>query len=102
MWHVEKEGSKEGQTNAANVEARAGKGAESRLGTGARGLGPVTTSGAELNVEGSDAKLLATDSNVLGGQHSGVGAGLITISLHLHATSNTGQRFLARQIGNVL
>lgn len=92
----------EKSTNTADLEASAGKGAESRLGTGTRGLGPVTTSGAELDVDGSDAKLLATDSDVLSGQHSSVGARLVTISLHLHAAGHTGQSFLARKIGDVL
>jgi hypothetical protein len=88
--------------NTADLKASAGKSAESRLGTGTGGLGPVTASSAELDVDGSDAKLLAADSDVLSGQHSSVGARLITISLHLHATGDTGQGFLARQIGDVL
>lgn len=53
-------------------------------------------------MDGSDAKLLATDSDVLSGQHSSVGARLVTISLHLHAAGHTGQSFLARKIGDVL
>lgn len=37
----------------------------------------------------------------LGGQHSGVGRGLVTIGLHLHASGDTGNGLTAGQIGNV-
>ena len=52
-------------------------------------------------MEGGDANLLALDGNILGSQHSGVGGGLITISLDLHTSGNTGDGFTASQIGNV-
>ena len=87
--------------NAANLDARAGKSPESRLSTGTRGLGAVTSSCAQLDVQSIDAELLAADGNVLCGKHGSVGRGLITISLHLHATSHADESFLARQIGDV-
>jgi hypothetical protein len=43
--------------------------------------------------------MLRTD--VLGCQHSGVGRGLVTVGLDLHATSHTGDGFAAGQIGDV-
>jgi hypothetical protein len=52
-----------------------------------------TTSGADLDVEGSDAELLAAGRNVLGSQHGGVGRRLVTIGLDLHATGNTADGF---------
>lgn len=45
-------------TNAANLEARAGQGTQSRLGTRAWGLGAVAPCGPKLDVQGSDAQLL--------------------------------------------
>lgn len=45
--------------HAADTHASTGKGTESRLGTRARGLRADTTGGADLDVEGSDANLLA-------------------------------------------
>merc|ERR1712203_30574 len=37
-------------------------------------------------------------SNSLSSQHSGVGGGLVTIGLHLHATGHTDDGFPARQV----
>jgi len=108
--------------NAADLHAGAGEGTEGRLGTGAGGLGAVTCEGVhvsilesgggkhgvkrttgstDLDVEGSDANLLAAESNVLGSQHGGVGRRLITIGLDLHATSDTADGFATGEIGDV-
>jgi hypothetical protein len=48
--------------DTANAHTGTGESAERRLGTGAGGLGAVTTSGPDLNVEGGDAELLAAGS----------------------------------------
>jgi hypothetical protein len=40
-------------------------------------------------------------TNVLSSQHGGVGGGLVTVGLDLHATSDTRDGFAARQIGDV-
>ena len=45
-------------TNAANLDSSAGQGAERRLCSRSRGLGLVTSSGAQLDVQGSDTELL--------------------------------------------
>lgn len=45
--------------DAANAHTGTGESAESGLGTGAGGLGAVTTGGTDLDVEGRDAELLA-------------------------------------------
>ena len=58
--------------DAANLQAGAGQGAEGALGTGSGGLGTVATGGADLDVEGGDAELLALGSNILRGQHGSV------------------------------
>jgi hypothetical protein len=41
--------------DTADAHASAGEGTEGRLGTGAGGLGAVTTSGADLDVQSRDA-----------------------------------------------
>ena len=48
--------------DTSNAHTGTGKSAESRLGTGAGGLGAVSTSSADLDVEGRDAELLAAGS----------------------------------------
>lgn len=63
---------------------------------GTRGI--HTTSGTDLDVEGSDAELLAAGSDVLGSQHGGVGGGLVTVGLDLHATSDTADGLAATGI----
>lgn len=87
--------------DAANLHAGAGEGAEGGLGAGAGGLGGVTAGGADLDVQGVDAELLAAGSDVLRGQHGGVGGGLVAIGLDLHAAGDTGDGFAATEIGNV-
>jgi hypothetical protein len=105
--------------DTSDTHTGTGERTESRLGTGAGGLSAVTTSGADLDVEGRDAELLAAGSccvlaprhhksdflvphtDVLGCQHGSVWGGLVTISLDLHATGDTGDGFAAGQIGDV-
>lgn len=89
-------------TDAADAHARAGEGTEGRLGTRSRSLGAISTSGADLDVEGSDAELLALGSHVLGRQHGSVGGGLVTVSLDLHTTGDTGNSLTTSQISDVL
>merc|ERR1719187_203033 len=67
--------------NATDLHASTGKSTESRLGAGSGGLSTVTTSGSQLDVEGSDSESLDLLGNILCGQHSSVGRSLITISL---------------------
>ena len=88
-------------TNTTNLHASTSQGTESGLGTGAGGLGAVTTSSTELDVKGGDTDLLALDSDILGGQHGGVRGSLITIGLDLHASGDTGDGFTTSQIGDV-
>ena len=87
--------------DAADGHASAGKGAESALGTRAGGLGASTASSTEFDVESVDADLAAAGSNVLSGQHGGVGRRLVTVCLDLHAAGDARDRLLARQIGDV-
>ena len=89
-------------TDAADAHARAGEGAEGRLGTGTGSLGAISTGGADLDVEGGDAELLALGSHVLGRQHGSVGGGLVAVSLDLHTTGDTGNGLTASQISDVL
>merc|ERR1719198_2802850 len=55
----------------------------------------------DLDVEGGDTDLLASDGNVLSGQHGSVRRGLVTIGLDLHTTGNTGDGLLSGEIGDV-
>jgi hypothetical protein len=48
--------------DTSNAHASTGERTESGLGTGAWGLGAVSTSGADLDVESGDAELLAAGS----------------------------------------
>jgi hypothetical protein len=61
----------------------------------------LTTSSADLDVEGSDAELLAADSDILGSQHGGVRRRLVTVGLDLHATGDTGDGLTATGITQV-
>jgi hypothetical protein len=99
--------------DTSNLHSGTSERTESRLGTGAGGLGSVTcgiesarlrgttgkacwtrtTGGTDLDVEGSDANLLAAGSDVLGSQHGGVGRRLVTVGLDLHSSGNTGDGF---------
>lgn len=60
-----------------------------------------TTSGSDLDVEGVDAELLASGSDVLSSQHGSVGGGLVTIGLDLHTTSDSADGFTAAGITQV-
>jgi hypothetical protein len=87
--------------DASNAHARTGKGAKGGLGTWAWGLGAVTTSGTKLDVQGVDPDFFAADDNVLGGKHSSVWRGFVTVSFDLHSTGNTYDGFAPGDISNV-
>jgi hypothetical protein len=61
----------------------------------------VSTSGSELDVQGSDTELLASSGNILGSQHSSVRRRLITISLDLHSTGDADEGLTTGKIGDV-
>lgn len=84
--------------DTADLHARTGQGTEGGLGTGAGGLGAVTTSGTDLDVQGGDAQLLAASGDVLSSQHGGVGRRLVTVGLDLHSTGDTADGFAATGI----
>lgn len=60
-----------------------------------------TTRSPNLHVQRRDAQLLAAGRHVLSRQHGSVGRGLVAISLDLHATRNTADRFAATGITQV-
>ena len=53
-------------------------------------------------MQGVDAELLAAGGNVLGGQHGGVGGGLVTVSLDLHTTGDTGDGFATTALVSIV
>jgi len=87
--------------DSANLHPGTGEGAESGLGSWAWGLGSVTSSGTDLDVQSIDAQFLAADSDILSSQHGSVGRGLVTVCLDLHAAGDTSDGFAAREIGDV-
>jgi len=84
-----------------DAHSRTGECTEGALRAGAGGLGACTTGSAELDVEGVDANLAAAGSDVLGGEHGGVGGGLVTVSFYFHAAGDAGDGFFAGEIGDV-
>ena len=46
-------------------------------------------------------EIFSVRTDVLSSQHGGVGGGLVTVGLDLHATGDTRDGFAARQIGDV-
>lgn len=65
---------------------------------GMRVWGGLTSSGADLDVQSGDAQLLAADGDVLGGQHGGVGGGLVAVGLDLLAAGDTDEGLAATGI----
>lgn len=68
------------------------------MSAGTGGLGAVSTSGSDLDVQGGDAEFLASLGNVLSCQHGGVGRGLVTIGLDFHASGHSRDGFAATGI----
>ncbi len=66
-------------TNASDLDAGTGKGAQSGLSTGTRGLGLVAAGGAQLDVQRGDAKLLKAGNVHVISMHCCV-AGLLSFS----------------------
>jgi hypothetical protein len=87
--------------NTPNLNTISGNGSKSRLGTRSRGLVSVSTSGSELDVDCSDVELLEAVDDVNGCLHGRVRRALVTVGLHLHTSSNTGEGFAASEIGDV-
>lgn len=102
--------------NSTDSHSSSSQSSESGLSTWTRLLGTGTTGSSELDVESGDSDLLALGSDVLSSQHSGVRLKvsltsvykemvayrrLVSVSLDLHSTGNSGDGLLARKIGNV-
>ena len=87
--------------DTSDLHAGTSKTTEGRLGARSGGLGLVASSSTELDVEGSDAELLAASSDVLGGKHRRVGRGLVTVSLDLHSSGNADQGLAAGKVSHV-
>ena len=78
--------------DSANLHPCSGEGSESGLCSGSGSLGSVSSGSSELDMERGDAEGFNLLCNILGGQHSGVGRGFVTVSLHLHSTGNPVSR----------
>merc|ERR1719502_104003 len=84
--------------NAADLDASTGERTKSSLATRAGGLGALATGATDLDVQSTNAELLAASSDILGGKHRRIGGRLVTVSLHLHATSDTHQGVVVRGV----
>merc|ERR1719229_36678 len=87
--------------DTADLHTSTGQGPEGALGAGSGSLSPVAAGGSQLDVQSSDSQSLDLLGDILSSQHSGVGRGLVAVSLHLHAASHPADGFPAREIGNV-
>jgi len=81
--------------DTADLHTGTGEGAESGLSAWTGSFCAVSACGADLNVEGCDAEFLAADGDVLGGQHGGVGGGLVTVGFDFHSAGDTTDGFAA-------
>ena len=87
--------------DSADLEAVTSEGSDGGLGTWAWGLLHDTTVATDLDVDGVDADGLQLTADIDGSQHGGVGRRLLSVSLDLHTTGDSGVGFTARQIGDV-
>lgn len=87
--------------DSADLETVSGKSSDGRLGAGTGGLRHDTTLGTELDVDSVDANSLQFTADVDGGEHSGVGGGLLSVGLDFHTTGDSAVGFTAGQISNV-
>lgn len=87
--------------DSADSQTGSSQGSQSGLTTWTWGLGLGTTSSSDLDVDSGNTNFLTLDGNVLGSQHSSVWRGLISVSLDLHTTSDSGDSFLTGKVGNV-
>lgn len=60
-----------------------------------------TSSASEPDVDSVDLELLELVDDIVSGEHSGVGRGLISLNFHLHAARNSDQGLSAGQIRHV-
>merc|ERR1719215_908675 len=70
--------------DTSNLHSSSGQRPQGRLSSGSGGLGSVSASSSQLDVKSSNSQSLHLLSHILSGQHSGVGGGLISVSLDLH------------------
>lgn len=87
--------------NASNLHSVSGKGTEGGLRSGSRAACLGSTGSSDLDVKGGDAQFLALFGNVLGGKHSSVRRGFISVGLDLHSSGDSHQSFSSRQISDV-
>jgi hypothetical protein len=62
----------------------------------------LSSGSSELDVEGVDTELLASEDDVLSGKHSSVRGRLISVSLDLHTSCDSREGFTTGEIGDVL
>ena len=56
---------------------------------------------SDLDVEGGDAQFLALFGDILGGKHSSVRRGFVSVGLDLHSSGDSDKSFSSGQVGDV-
>ena len=79
--------------DSADSDACTCEGTEGRLCAWAWSLGSVTAGSPDLDVDSGDADFFHSLSDVLGSKHGCVWGCFVTVSLDLHAASDTNDRF---------
>ena len=87
--------------DSSDLETRTSKGSESAHGTLSGDSLASTTSGTDSDVDGSDSAVHGELGSVLGSKHGSIWGCLITVSLDLHSTCDTGDCFSSSHIGDV-
>jgi len=87
--------------DATNLQASASQRPECRLTTRSWSLGSLATCPTDLDVQSSNSKLFTTSRDILGSEHRRVRRGLISVSLHLHATGDTHESLASSQVSNM-
>lgn len=87
--------------DSSDLDAVSGESAKSGLRSRSRSLGLASSGSSDLDMKSRDTTLLASRGDVLGGKHSSVRAGLVTIGLDLHSSGDTGDGLSSGEIGHV-
>merc|ERR1712133_59492 len=87
--------------DTADLHAGTRESPERRLGAGTGSARAHATRGAETNVKGVDAQNFASLGDVLSGQHSGIGGGLVSVGFDLHSSGDATDGFASRNVGHV-
>lgn len=87
--------------DASNLQSVSGKGTEGGLGSRSRAACLGSSGSSDLDVEGGDAQFLALFGDILGGKHSSVRRGFVSVGLDLHSSGDSDKSFPSGQVSDV-